>query len=122
MAWLAFEEGKKNEALEMMRTAAGSESSTFKHPVTPGEVLPARELLADMLLVMGRPAAALAEYEASLQRSPNRFNSLYGVGRAAELADNRAKAASYYRKLIRVTADVAADRARLQHARAFSGS
>jgi tetratricopeptide (TPR) repeat protein len=85
-------------------------------------VLPARELLADMLLEMGRPAAALAEYEASLRPSPNRFNSLYGAGRAAELAGNKSKAASYYRALTGVTAHLAAGRPELQHARAFSGS
>lgn len=64
-----------------MRQAAELESSTEKHPVTPGEVLPARELLADMLLESAEHAAAQKEYAAVLTRSPNRFNSLYGSGR-----------------------------------------
>lgn len=102
-----------------MRSAVELEASTQKHPVTPGEVLPARELLADMLLDLDQPVAALAEYEASLERSPNRFNSLYGAGRAAELAGYKTKAANYYRTLTEVTANTAANRARLKHARGF---
>ena len=61
---------------------------TGKHPVTPGPPLPARELLGDMLLEIGRPAEALAAYEASLREAPNRFNSLYGAARAAELSQD----------------------------------
>ena len=59
-----------------MRKAADLESTTEKHPVTPGEILPARELLGDMLLEMGEHAAAQKEYAAVLERSPNRFDSL----------------------------------------------
>jgi tetratricopeptide (TPR) repeat protein len=87
--------------------------------VTPGEVLPARELLADMLLELGRPADALVEYEAALDRSPNRFNSLYGAGRAAELSRDAAGAARYYEALVEVTANADTEGERLQHARAY---
>lgn len=61
--------------------------------------LPAREMLGDMLLEMGRPEAALAEYEKSMKVDPNRFNGLYGAGRAAELTHERGKAAAYYEQL-----------------------
>jgi tetratricopeptide (TPR) repeat protein len=101
----------------MMRKAAKMEATTEKHPVTPGEILPARELLADMLLAMGRYQEAQAAYEATLERSANRFNSLYGAGRAAELAGDKNKAAFYYKKLVEMAAD--AERERLQQVKAF---
>jgi tetratricopeptide (TPR) repeat protein len=118
MAWLAYQEGRQEEGLNTMRRAAELETSTEKHPVTPGEVLPARELLADMLLGMGRYKEAQAEYEAALERNANRFNSLYGAGRAAELEGDKSKAAFYYKKLVEMTAN-GAERKRLQQARAF---
>jgi tetratricopeptide (TPR) repeat protein len=118
MAWLAYQEGKQEEALNIMRSAAELETSTEKHPVTPGVVLPARELLADMLLDMGRHKEAQAEYEAALDRSVNRFNSLYGAGRAAELGGNESKATFYYQKLVKMTANDA-ERERLQQVRTF---
>ena len=81
-AWVAYSEGNKNQALKTMREAADLEDSVDKDPVTPGAVLPARELLGDMLALLGKPAEAIEAYEASLKISPNRFNSLYGAGRA----------------------------------------
>jgi tetratricopeptide (TPR) repeat protein len=105
IAWLTYQEGKKDKALNLMRLAAGMEASTEKHPVTPGEILPSRELLGDMLLDMGLYKEAQTEYEASLKRNANRFNSLYGAGRAAELAGNGEKAAFYYKKLVEKTAN-----------------
>src|SRR5262249_20184101 len=71
-AWVARAEGKKDEALKLMRAAADLEDSTEKHPVTPGPVVPARELLGEMLLELNQPAQALVEFEASLVREPNR--------------------------------------------------
>jgi tetratricopeptide (TPR) repeat protein len=118
-AWLQFEEGSRDEALSTMRAAAELEAGTEKHPVTPGEVLPARELLADMLLELGRSAEALVEYEAALERSPNRFNSLHGAGRAAELAGDSEMASRYYRSLVEVTANADTERERLRHAREY---
>jgi hypothetical protein len=103
-AWLTLAEGKHTEALATMRQAADLESSTEKHPVTPGEVLPARELLADMLLERREYAAARKEYAATLERSPNRFNSVYGIARAAELASEGAVATEFYRKLLDLSA------------------
>jgi tetratricopeptide (TPR) repeat protein len=98
-AWIAFAEGRKEEALTLMRAASDLEDMTDKHPVTPGSVLPARELLADMLVEMGRPAEAVKEYEASLQTAPGRFNSLAGAVRAADAAGDKAKAKAHYAKL-----------------------
>lgn len=118
-AWLTYEQGKQEEALDVMRSAAELEASTEKHPVTPGEVLPARELLADMLLEMGRYEEAHTEYEAALLRNPNRFNSLYGAGRAAELGGDKGKAALYYGKLIEMTANRGTERVKLQQAKKF---
>ena len=122
VAWLTYEEGKKEEALDIMRRAAEMEASTEKHPVTPGEVLPAGELLADMLLQMGRYKEAQAEYEATLERSANRFNSLYGAGRAAELAGDNKETRMYYQRLFDLASEADTQRPRLQHARRFLDS
>jgi tetratricopeptide (TPR) repeat protein len=118
LAWLKHHEGMQDEALEIMQSAAGLEATTEKHPVTPGEVLPARELLADMLLDMGRYKEAQSEYEAALERSTNRFNSLYGAGRAAELGGNKKQASFYYKKLVEITANYS-NLERSQKARTF---
>lgn len=91
-AWLAFLEGKSEDALGLLRTVADKQDVEGK-----GEVaLPAREMLGDMLLEMGRPDEALAAYEKSMKVDPNRFNRLYGAGRAAALAHARGKATLYY--------------------------
>ena len=102
-AWAAFARGQTVPALAAMRDAADSEDRQEKHIVTPGRVLPARELLADMLMEAGQPAAALAEYEKSFQRDPNRFRGLYGAGRAAEAAGDRTKALDYAKRLTDLT-------------------
>jgi hypothetical protein len=117
LAWLTYDEGDRRKGLATMQQAADLEATTEKHPVTPGEVLPARELLADMLLESGEHAAARKEYAAMLERSPHRFNSAYGMGRAAELAGDKAAAIEAYRKLLEHSAPSATDRPeRLQHA------
>jgi len=100
-AWVAWAEGRKDDALRDARAAADLEEKVGKHPVTPGALLPLRELLGDMLLEMGRPADALAEYDASLRQAPNRFNGLYGAARAAELANRPARARELYAALLK---------------------
>ncbi len=120
LAWLRFEEGAREEGLSTMQSAADLEATTEKHPVTPGEVLPARELLGDMLMALGQHERALTEYEAALDRSPNRFNSLYGAGRAAELGGQDATAAEYYQALIAVARNADTERDRLRHAREYA--
>jgi tetratricopeptide (TPR) repeat protein len=119
LAWLEFGRGDRDGGLVTMRQAADLEASTEKHPVTPGEVLPARELLGDMLMELSRPREALVEYQAALDRSPNRFNSLYGAGRAAELEGNAKFARTYYEALLEVTANADTERDRLRHAKEF---
>lgn len=119
LAWLFYQQGKQDQALLTMQSAADMEASTEKHPVTPGEILPARELLADMYLEMKQYQQAFIEYEAALKRSKNRFNSIYGAARSAELAGNRNKAEHYHRMLIDVAGVGDADRPRLQQARDF---
>src|SRR6185503_8840930 len=75
-AWLAFAQGHGDEALIEMRDAAAREDATDKSAVTPGPLAPARELLADLLVELGRPADALTEYQATLKKEPNRFRTL----------------------------------------------
>jgi tetratricopeptide (TPR) repeat protein len=99
-AWVAHAEGQNDEAVQLLRTAADLEDSTEKHPVTPGAILPAREMLGGLLLEMNQPVAALREYETARQNSPGRFNSLYGAGRAAELSGDSKKARVYYQRLM----------------------
>ena len=120
-AWLAYEHGDQEAALELMAEAAEKEAATEKNPVTPGEVLPARELYGDMLLAAEDYAGALREYEGALERSPNRFNSLFGAGRAAELASDEEAAAGYYRQLLEIAAEATGDRPELDHAREYIG-
>lgn len=98
-AWIAHAEGRSEEALKLMRSAAELEDSTEKHPVTPGSILPAREMLGDLLLSQGDPKLALREYESSLATAPGRFNSLAGAIRAAERGGHHAKARDLYAKL-----------------------
>jgi len=118
-AWIEYAKGNKKEALAMMEKAADIEDSVDKHPVTPGAILPARDLLGDMLIDMGEPAKALIAYEKSLQISPNRFYSLYGAGYAAELSGNSEKAQKYYQELINVAANVDSPRPRVDKAREY---
>ncbi|HKF43620.1 MAG TPA: hypothetical protein VKG01_11010 [Thermoanaerobaculia bacterium] len=118
-AWLAYANGKNDEALSLARSAADLEDKTGKHPVTPGSVLPARELLGDLLLEMNKPAEAMAEYEKSLKETPNRFNGLYGAARAAELSGNPEKARTLYAKLLDNLGDRRPDREDAKQARAY---
>jgi tetratricopeptide (TPR) repeat protein len=99
-AWIAFAKGDRDGALTKMRAAADVEDKSEKHPVSPGRLIPARELLADMLLESGRPADALAEYEASQIRDPKRYRGFAGAAKAAADAGNKDKARFYYTKLV----------------------
>jgi tetratricopeptide (TPR) repeat protein len=98
-AWIRFKEGKYNEATSLMNLAAEMEDKTEKHPVTPCEVIPARELLGDMLLEMNKPDQALIVYETDLEKHPNRLNGLYGAGVSASKSGNPEKAALYFKQL-----------------------
>ncbi len=120
-AWLAYAQGKPQEAVELMRSSAELEDSTEKHPVTPGAITPAREMLGELLLELKQPADALREFEASLKNSPNRFNGLYGAARSAELAGETARARAHYDALLRICGKENHERRELDHARAFAG-
>ena len=79
-AWSALAQGKRDDALSLMRSAADAEDKSEKHIVTPGRIVPARELLGDMLIDLNLPAEASAEYRATLQKEPNRRHALLRVG------------------------------------------
>jgi tetratricopeptide (TPR) repeat protein len=98
-AILAEAEGRHDEAVRELRASADLEDAMEKHPVTPGAIVPLRELLGDLLLQLGKPDAALAEYRRSLAGAPNRFRSLYGAARAADATGNQSEAKGYYRQL-----------------------
>ncbi|MCI0527962.1 MAG: hypothetical protein L0Y56_11050, partial [Nitrospira sp.] len=117
-AWLARAEGKNEEALSLMRSAADLENSTEKHPVTPGAILPARELLAELLIELNQPAQALSEFEASLRVTPNRFNALYGAAQAAAKSGDLEKAKAFYAKLVALADQADSERQELREAKA----
>ena len=117
--WIALAQGKTENALKSMRAAADLEDKNEKSIVTPGRIVPARELLGDMLLELKQPAAALKEYEASQTREPNRFRGLYGAARAAEAAGDRQKAAAYYGKLLALSKNSDGTRPELALAKAY---
>ena len=98
-AWTAYAAGRRDEALALMREAVALEDTSEKNAVSPGRLVPARELLGDMLLESGRPAEALAEYEKSQVRDPNRLRGLYGAGMAAALAGDKEKARGYFSRV-----------------------
>jgi tetratricopeptide (TPR) repeat protein len=118
-ASLSLAEGKHEEALKLMRAVADLEDSTDKHPVTPGAIAPARELLGEMLLDLNQPESALKEFEASQRAEPNRFRSLYGAARAAELAGDLEKARTHYMKFVSLCQYADMERPELKHAKAF---
>lgn len=100
LAWIAFGRGNKEAALVQMRGAADMEDASEKSPVSPGRVIPARELLAEMLLQSGNPSEALQQYERSQVRDPNRLRSLIGAGQAAAQINDRDKAKSFYARVM----------------------
>jgi hypothetical protein len=120
-AWLDLSEGHEAEALAGMRAAAALEDSTEKRPVTPGAVLPARELLGDMLLETHHPREALAAYQAVLRDAPGRFNAIAGASRAALASRQRAVARRYAAELIALARDGDGDRPEVAAARRVTG-
>ena len=121
-AWMHFMEGQNEAALQQMNLAANAEDKTEKHPVTPGEVIPAREMLGDLLMEMNKWDNALEVYEINLKKHPNRFNALYGAAQAAERAGNMNKAKLYYEQLLSVANQSNSMRPEIKTARQFLGS
>ena len=118
-SWVRLAAGDTLGALELAKAAADSEEVTDKHPVTPAELLPARELEGDMLLIAGQYAEARAAYRGTLARERNRARSLFGLARSAELAGNRTTAARSYREFLRLMAKSDGDRKEVALAKAF---
>jgi tetratricopeptide (TPR) repeat protein len=101
-AWIAQALGKSEDAVTAMRSAAELEESMDKDAVTPGAVVPARELLAQLLQAQGKPQDALADYAAVLKTAPNRFNALWGAACSAESVGDKGEATKYFHKLVEV--------------------
>src|SRR3984893_6143444 len=98
-AWIAEQDGKPADSVKLARSAAELEESMDKSAVTPGAITPAREILAELLLIEHHPKDSLAEYQTVLKIAPNRFNALYGAAKAAEDAGDAVTASNYFRKL-----------------------
>ena len=118
-AWLLYADGKREAALNAMRAAADAEDKTEKATVTPGPLAPARELYAAMLLEQGMAREALAAYEDSIAKEPNRFHGLAGAAKAAERLGDREKARAYYGWLVSLTSGPTGDRRELIAAKEF---
>jgi hypothetical protein len=119
-ALIAFAGGKKDEALRLLRAAAAREDAIDKHPVTPGALLPVREMLADLLLERGAATDALKEYEAVLKTAPRRFNATAGAARAADAAGDKANARAYAMQLLEIAKNAEISRPELIWARSYA--
>jgi tetratricopeptide (TPR) repeat protein len=118
-AWIELAKGNNDKALLLMKKAVLLENQTSKHAVTPGEVLPADELLGDMLLALNKPKEALEAYEISLKGHPNRFNGIFGAATAAKEVGNKEKTTLYFKQLIELSKDSNSDRRELAQAKAY---
>jgi tetratricopeptide (TPR) repeat protein len=103
VAWMAAQTGDGNKAVDLMTAAAELEESMDKNAVTPGAILPAREMLGQLLLEQKHPKQALEAFEAVLKVAPRRFNALYGAANAADATGNAAVAHRYFQELIEVS-------------------
>jgi len=101
-AWAALAEGKKEEALRQMKSAADLEDGTEKSAVTPGPLAPARELLGEMFLEVKEPSQALEQFEVTLMKEPGRLRALYGAARAADLSGSREASQKHFVELLKV--------------------
>ncbi len=120
-AWAALAEGKREEAVKLMRAAADGEDGSVKHVAMENRLCPMRELLGELLLQMGQAGAAQREFEAALKENPNRYRGLYGAARSAEVAGDRQKAAGYFEKLVALAAKADTTRPEIARAKAFLG-
>lgn len=118
-AWVLYAEGKRDDALNAMSAAADAEDKTEKHPVTPGVPKPARELYGVMLLERGNAKDALAAFEATLKKEPNRLGAYVGAATAAEKSGDKVKAEEYYSKVVAIAGDADTTRTEVADARAF---
>src|SRR5262245_4611595 len=120
-AWVAAAEGAPEQAVKLMRAAADGEDGSVKHVAMENRLYPMRELLADLLLEIGQPAAALKEYETAIAANPNRFRGFWGAARAADKAGDARNAAEYYRKLVDLSQKADTERTEIRTAKTFLG-
>src|SRR5437667_1814189 len=118
-AWMALKEGERDPAVRFMRAAADSEDGSIKHVAMENRLYPFRELLADLLLETGQPAAAMSEFETALKQTPNRFRALWGAARAAESAGDQQKATAYFGKLVDLAKNADTERQEIRVAKAY---
>lgn len=121
-AWVLYADGKQDEALKVMSAAVAAEDNTEKAPVTPGPLAPARELYGFMLLDRGMAKEALAVFEATMTKEPNRFNGYLGAAKAAQAMGDATKAKVTYGKLVTLAAGSSSERPTLVAARSFVAS
>jgi tetratricopeptide (TPR) repeat protein len=119
-AWIALKEGATDQALRFMRAAADGEDGSIKHVAMENRLYPFRELLGELLLEMGQPAAALNEFETALRQTPNRFRAFWGAARAADSAGDRQKASDYFGKLVSLTSNADTERQEIRVAKAYA--
>jgi hypothetical protein len=119
IAWVAYAQGRTGEAVELLRAAADAEDTTDKAAISPGPLAPARELLGEMLLLAGDSRGALAAFEATMAKEPNRFRGIFGAATAAEALGDAARARQHYSKLLEVGGGGSGNRAELQRARQY---
>ena len=118
-AWVLLKEGARDQAVRFMRSAADSEDGSLKHVAMENRLYPFRELLGELLLEAGQPAAALKEFETALKQTPNRFRAFSGAARAAEAAGDRQKASEYFGKLVDLAKNADTERSEIRAAKAF---
>jgi len=118
-AWVLYAEGRQDDALAAMSAAADAEDKTEKHPVTPGVPKPARELYGSMLLERGMAKEALAAFEATLKKEPNRLGAYAGAAVAAEKSGDLSKAREYYGKVVTIADNADKARTEVADAQAF---
>jgi tetratricopeptide (TPR) repeat protein len=118
-AWIALKEGERDKALKLMRAAADGEDGSVKNVSMENRLYPFRELLGELLLEMGQPAAALGDFTTALKATPNRYRVLLGIARAANAAGDRLTASEYYGKLVNLAKNADTERPETQEAKTF---
>jgi len=118
-AWVAVKEGARDQAVRFMRAAADGEDGSVKNVIMENRLYPLREMLAELLLEIGEPAAALKEYETAIKHTPNRYRAFWGAARASDAMGNRAQASEYFGKLVNLAKSADVERPEVQQAKAF---
>jgi len=122
LAWKVFMSGDQDEGLRILNEAALMEDGTTKSPVTPGELLPMREMLGEMYMTIGKPRLALENYKKSLVRNPNRFNSINGAALAAQQLNEIEEAKMYFNSLLELAQEINPQKSQIKYASEFINS